>query len=52
MRELVDEARQTFDLKHGTRLGQHENRNWDLADWYGDPNSGRNADLGWKAHYA
>ncbi|QHW00917.1 NAD-dependent epimerase/dehydratase family protein [Spirosoma endbachense] len=48
MRELVDEARQTFGLKLEPVWGSMNNRNWDLADWYGDPTAAE-ADLGWKA---
>ena len=48
MRELVDVARQTFDIRQEPVWGSMGNRNWDLADWYGDPTAAE-ADLGWKA---
>lgn len=48
MRELVDEARQTFGLVQEPVWGSMTNRNWDLADWYGDARAAE-TDLGWKA---
>ncbi|NEU67002.1 NAD-dependent epimerase/dehydratase family protein [Spirosoma agri] len=48
MRELVDAARQTFGLTLEPVWGSMNNRNWDLADWYGDPTAAE-TDLGWKA---
>lgn len=48
MRELVDVARQTFGIVQEPVWGSMNNRNWDLADWYGDPRAAE-ADLGWKA---
>ncbi|GAB3994744.1 hypothetical protein GCM10028807_33060 [Spirosoma daeguense] len=48
MRELVDVARETFDLAQEPVWGSMSNRNWDLSDWYGDPTAAE-ADLGWKA---
>ena len=49
MRELVDEARTTFGIALEPVWGSMTNRNWDLADWYGDPTAAE-ADLGWKAN--
>ncbi len=48
MRELVDAARQTFGISTEPVWGSMNNRNWDLADWYGNPTAAE-ADLGWKA---
>ncbi|WP_338876118.1 NAD-dependent epimerase/dehydratase family protein [Spirosoma sp. SC4-14] len=48
MRELVEVTRQTFGLAIEPIWGSMNNRNWDLPDWYGDPNAAE-ADLGWKA---
>ncbi|GAB3901535.1 hypothetical protein GCM10028803_26380 [Larkinella knui] len=48
MRELVDATRNTFDLTIEPVWGSMGNRQWDLSDWYGDPEAA-NADLGWKA---
>ncbi|CCH54659.1 glycosyl transferase family protein [Fibrisoma limi BUZ 3] len=48
MRELVDVARQTFAVKQEPVWGSMNNRNWDLAEWYGNPDAAE-ADLGWKA---
>lgn len=48
MRELVDAAREAFGIKQEPVWGSMNNRNWDLADWYGDPTAAE-ADLGWKA---
>jgi nucleoside-diphosphate-sugar epimerase/glycosyltransferase involved in cell wall biosynthesis len=48
MRELVDETRNTFDLTIEPVWGSMGNRQWDLSDWYGDPEAAH-TDLGWKA---
>lgn len=48
MRDLVEVARQTFGIETEPVWGSMNNRNWDLADWYGDPTAAE-ADLGWKA---
>ncbi|GAB4016101.1 NAD-dependent epimerase/dehydratase family protein [Spirosoma koreense] len=48
MRELIDVARTTFGLTEEPVWGSMNNRNWDLADWYGDPTAAE-ADLHWKA---
>lgn len=48
MRELVDTARQTFSIAQEPVWGSMNNRNWDLAEWYGDPTAAE-ADWGWKA---
>lgn len=48
MRELVEVTRQTFGLQQEPVWGSMANRNWDLADWYGDATAAQ-TDLGWTA---
>ncbi|MFN4146890.1 MAG: NAD-dependent epimerase/dehydratase family protein [Runella sp.] len=48
MRELVEVARQTFQIAQAPVWGSMPNRGWDLADWYGNPTAAEQ-DLGWKA---
>lgn len=48
MRELVETARQTFQIAHQPTWGSMPNRGWDLADWYGNATAAAE-DLGWKA---
>jgi dolichol-phosphate mannosyltransferase len=48
MRELADVTRQTFGMTQEPVWGSMANRNWDLADWYGDPTAAQ-TDLGWLA---
>jgi len=48
MRDLVETTRQTFGLQQEPVWGSMGNRQWDLAEWYGDPTAAE-ADLGWKA---
>ncbi|QKZ15225.1 NAD-dependent epimerase/dehydratase family protein [Spirosoma sp. KUDC1026] len=48
MRELVDVTRQTFGITQEPVWGSMANRNWDLAEWYGDATAAQ-ADLGWQA---
>ena len=48
MRELVAQARSTFDVVPEPVWGGMANRGWDLAEWYGDPRAAE-TDLGWQA---
>lgn len=46
--DLVEVVRQEFGIAETPVWGSMQNRQWDLADWYGDPAAAR-ADLGWEA---
>lgn len=48
MRELSDTAIKTFNIDAAPQWGSMTNRQWDLAEWYGDP-SQANSLLNWKA---
>ncbi len=48
MRELVDVTRGEFGLAQEPVWGSMANRNWDLAEWYGDPTAAQ-TDLDWTA---
>ncbi len=45
--DLVGVVREEFSLSEKPVWGSMQNRNWDLAEWYGDPAAAR-ADLGWE----
>jgi dolichol-phosphate mannosyltransferase len=45
---LVNVARQEFKIAAEPVWGNMENRNWDLKDWYGNPQSTEEK-IGWKA---
>lgn len=47
--DLVETSRKVFSIPQAPVWGSMNNRNWDLADWYGDPTSFQN-DFGWKAN--
>ncbi len=46
--DLVDVVRAEFSIAETPIWGTMQNRQWDLADWYGDPTAAR-TDLGWQA---
>ncbi len=46
--QLIDLERQEFSIKAEPQWGSMQNRNWDLKDWYGNPEN-TNRDLKWKA---
>ncbi|OIN58354.1 NAD-dependent epimerase/dehydratase family protein [Arsenicibacter rosenii] len=48
MRDLVEVTRKAFSIKTEPVWGSMNNRNWDLAEWYGDPTASEQ-DLNWKA---
>lgn len=45
---LVDLISEEFNISEKPIWGNMENRNWDLKDWYGNPDKS-NLDLNWKA---
>jgi nucleoside-diphosphate-sugar epimerase/glycosyltransferase involved in cell wall biosynthesis len=47
--DLVETSRQVFNIPQAPVWGSMNNRNWDLADWYGDSTAFQN-DFGWKAN--
>ncbi len=47
MEDLVMLSRDLFSITDQPVWGTMQNRNWDLKDWYGDPES-TNAELKWK----
>ena len=46
--QLVDLVRAEFNISAAPVWGNMQNRNWDLKDWYGNPDNTTN-DLKWKA---
>ena len=46
--QLVDLVRAEFNISIAPVWGNMQNRNWDLKDWYGNPDNTAN-DLKWKA---
>ncbi|CAG5069423.1 Undecaprenyl-phosphate 4-deoxy-4-formamido-L-arabinose transferase [Dyadobacter sp. CECT 9623] len=48
MGDLVETTRSTFAISLQPKWGSMSNRKWDLAEWFGDPNSFEQ-DFGWKA---
>jgi nucleoside-diphosphate-sugar epimerase/glycosyltransferase involved in cell wall biosynthesis len=44
--DLVETSRRTFGIEQEPQWGSMSNRNWDLAEWYGDPSSFKQ-DFGW-----
>lgn len=46
MKQLVEVAKETFNITETPDWGSMPNRKWDLSDWYGDPTEA-NKDLGW-----
>lgn len=46
--QLVDVVRSEFKITSEPQWGNMQNRNWDLKDWYGNPEKTAN-DIGWKA---
>lgn len=46
--DLVETVREEFSIAEKPVWGSMQNRQWDLADWYGDPTAARE-DLGWEA---
>ncbi len=49
IREIVQVARESFDVPEEPRWGDMQNRAWDRKDWYGNPDLAEKV-LGWKAH--
>jgi polyisoprenyl-phosphate glycosyltransferase len=48
LEQLVDLVKTEFKIKEAPVWGNMPNRNWDLKDWYGDPENATR-DLGWSA---
>ncbi|MFH1541822.1 MAG: NAD-dependent epimerase/dehydratase family protein [bacterium] len=48
VRDIVQLAKEIFNLDHEPVWGTMPNRMWDLSDWYGDPTKAQEV-LGWKA---
>ncbi len=48
LEQLVDVVRAEFHIKDAPVWGNMPNRNWDLKDWYGNPENTAK-DLKWKA---
>ncbi len=48
IRELAHLVKKLFKIKAKPKFGSMKNRNWDLKDWYGNPNKMQKV-FGWKA---